>query len=206
MSTKKENVAKATTPKASKADKQAKLAKVETPQAETPTDGEAEPTNEVEQTVAPVAEVKEPKAKKEKEVKEPKIKVLSDKQTIKLSVATPVYSRKDARDKASLMRADSEVIVQQLIDAGPTGTSLVSVKKPNSKRIFYTPMENLTAQGVEFKAVEPKAETPAAETAPAEETQVEATMGEQEVAAVLDQEVPEMGTGVEAQAEEMVEA
>jgi len=193
MSTKKENVANATTPKATKAEKQAKLAKVETPQVEN-----------TEET--PVAEVKEPKAKKEKEVKEPKIKVLSDKQTIKLSVATPVYSRKDARDKASLMRADSEVIVQQLIDAGPTGTSLVSVKKPNSKRIFYTPMENLTAQGVEFKPVEAKVETPAAETSPAEETQVEATMGEQEVAAVLDQEVPEMGTGVEAQAEEMVEA
>ncbi len=204
----------------------------EAPATEAPAT-EAPATEAVEEAPATEAVEEAPATEAPKAKKEPKIKVLSDKQTIKLTVATPVYSRKDARDKASMMRADSEVIVQQLIDPGPTGTSLVSVKKPNSKRIFYTPMENLTAQGVEFKPVEPKAETPKDETAPAVEapetetaetenapavettetenapaveTHVEATMGEQEVAAVFEQDAPEMVNQVEANVEESVEA
>ena len=116
----------------------------------------AEVTAEV---AAPAAEVTETKAEKPaKEVKEKKVKVLSEKQKVKFAVATPVYSRKDGRDKPSMMRAESEVIVQELVDAGPTGTNLVAVKKENSKRIFYTPIENLTSQGIEFKPIEAKAE------------------------------------------------
>lgn len=111
------------------------------------------------EVTAEVAEVTETKAEKPaKEVKEKKVKVLSEKQKVKFAVATPVYSRKDGRDKPSMMRAESEVIVQELVDAGPTGTNLVAVKKENSKRIFYTPIENLTSQGIEFKPIEAKAE------------------------------------------------
>lgn len=120
----------------------------------------AEVAAEVTETTATAdGKVEAPKAeKKAKEVKEKKVKVLSEKQKVKFAVATPVYSRKDGRDKPSMMRAESEVIVQELVDAGPTGTNLVAVKKENSKRIFYTPIENLTSQGIEFKPIEAKAE------------------------------------------------
>lgn len=127
----------------------------ETPQ------GEATETTEA----TPAAEAKPAKAKKEKEVKEKKITVLSEKQKIKLAAPTAVFSRKDASIKSSLMRQDSEVIIQKLADVGPTGTNMVSLKKENSKRIFYTPEENLTSQGVVFQDVQPKAE---ATLAPAE--------------------------------------
>ncbi len=65
-----------------------------------------------------------------------------------LTVPTSVFGKKSIEGKASLMRANTELIMTKLSDIGPTGTNIVSLRKEGSKRIFYTPMENLTVQGI----------------------------------------------------------
>jgi hypothetical protein len=65
-----------------------------------------------------------------------------------LTVPTSVFGKKSIEGKAAQMRANTELIITKLADIGPTGTNIVSLRKEGSKRIFYTPMENLTSQGI----------------------------------------------------------
>ena len=91
------------------------------------------------------------KVKVVKAAKEPVITVLSEKIKATLMVPTPVFGKKNGQTKQSVMRANTELTVQKLAEIGPTGTNMVSLKKDNSKRIFYTPEENITNQGIKFK-------------------------------------------------------
>jgi gas vesicle protein len=152
--------------------------------------GKASADLKVEKSIEPK---KEKEKEKEKEIKPKKIRAWTNEQPFKLTVETPVYSRKDIDEKPSLMRRDSDVMIKQLIDVGPTGTSIVAVRKPGSKRIFYTPSENFTNQGVVFVLSDDAREylemNPEQKEKLSNATGIEPSLGNPELTAILERPI-----------------
>ena len=61
----------------------------------------------------------------------------------KLKTTLEVFEKKSIEGNPANMRAGSDVILEMLEAKGPTGTHIVRVKKPESRRIFYTIEEKL---------------------------------------------------------------
>lgn len=64
---------------------------------------------------------------------------------IETSLVSPlkVFGKKEATGTPAQMKPCAAIILEKLAIEGPTGTSLIRVKKPGSTRIFYTIEENL---------------------------------------------------------------
>jgi hypothetical protein len=75
-------------------------------------------------------------------------KLPNGKVKVKINFPLDQYPKKDLLGKPIKLSSNVDLILTKLSDVSSTGNPIVSLRRENSNRIFYTFIENLTSQGI----------------------------------------------------------